>query len=127
MWGWIQASGHRLGKGLGRYIVSELLWRVKDGADFAAVSGQCSNPANPEKLYRMCSFDGSDIAQHDKKQSETNTMKRVVSFGMPMCQPIGSGSCENAFILFKAGVTVKMPNRLYPAILDRCQDSLQIF
>lgn len=30
----------------------------------------------------------SDIAQHDTKQSEFNMMKRVASFGVPMCQPI---------------------------------------
>lgn len=58
---WIQVSqGHR-GKGLGRYVVSELLWRMKDKVDFATVSGQCNNATNPEKLYRKCGFTGSDV------------------------------------------------------------------
>ena len=58
---WIQVSqGHR-GKCLGRYIVLELLWRMKDKACFATVSGQCNNATNPEKLYRKCGFTGSDV------------------------------------------------------------------
>ncbi len=58
---WIQVSqGHR-GKGLGRYIVSELLRRLKDRADFVTVSGQCNNTTNPEKLYRRCGFGGDDV------------------------------------------------------------------
>ncbi len=36
----------------------------------------------------------SDITQHDTKQSEFNMMKQVASFGVPMCQPIEFGSCE---------------------------------
>ena len=58
---WIQVSqGHR-GKGLGRYVVSELLWRMKGKAGFATVSGQCNNATNPEKLYRKCGFTGNDV------------------------------------------------------------------
>ena len=37
----------------------------------------------------------SDIAQHDTKQSEFNMMKRVASLGVPMCQPIEFGTCED--------------------------------
>lgn len=58
---WIQVSKNARGKGLGRYIVSELLWRMKDAALFVTVSGQCNNPAKPEKLYRRCGFTGSDV------------------------------------------------------------------
>ena len=36
----------------------------------------------------------SDIAQHDTKQSEFNMMKQVASFGVPMCQPIEFGTCD---------------------------------
>lgn len=58
---WVQVSkGHR-GNGLGRYIVFELLWRMKGTAQFATVSGQCNNTTNPEKLYRKCGFTGSDV------------------------------------------------------------------
>ena len=35
-----------------------------------------------------------DIAEYDKKQSEFNMMKQVASFGVPMCQPIEFGTCD---------------------------------
>ena len=30
----------------------------------------------------------SDLAEHDKKQSEFNMIKQVSALGVPMCQPI---------------------------------------
>ena len=65
---WIQVSqGHR-GKGLGRYVVSELLWRMKNNANFVTVSGQCNNATSPEKLYRKCGFTGNDVWHILKKR-----------------------------------------------------------
>lgn len=58
---WIQVSESHRGHGLGKYIVSELLWRIKDKAAFATVSGQCHNQTNPEGLYRKCGFTGNDV------------------------------------------------------------------
>ena len=58
---WIQVSQVHRGKGLGRYIVLELLWRMNGKAGFATVSGQCNNATNPEKLYRKCGFTGNDV------------------------------------------------------------------
>ena len=58
---WIQVSKEHRGSGLGCYIVSELLRRMKDIAKFATVSGRCNNPSQPEKLYRKCGFTGDDI------------------------------------------------------------------
>ncbi len=58
---WIQVSEQHRGCGLGRYLVSELLWRMKDKAKFATVSGQCDNPTNPETVYRKCGFTGFDV------------------------------------------------------------------
>ena len=58
---WIQVSEKYRGCGLGRYVVLELLWRLKDNAKFATVSGKCNNPTNPEKLYRKCGFIGTDV------------------------------------------------------------------
>ncbi len=37
----------------------------------------------------------SDISQHDTKRSEFNMMKQVASLGVPMCQPIEFGICED--------------------------------
>lgn len=58
---WIQVSENHRGCGLGGYIVTELLWRMKDIAQFVTVSGQCNNPTNPEGLYRKCGFTGNDV------------------------------------------------------------------
>lgn len=58
---WIQVSKQHRGCGLGKYVVLELLWRMKDKAKFSTVSGQCNNPSNPERLYRKCGFTGSDV------------------------------------------------------------------
>lgn len=58
---WIQVSKGYRRCGLGSYIVSELLRRMKGRADFATVSGQCNNPFNPEALYRRCGFEGFDV------------------------------------------------------------------
>ncbi len=58
---WIQVSKAYRGRGLGSYIVCELLRRMKGHTRFATVSGQCDNPTNPEALYRKCGFTGTDI------------------------------------------------------------------
>ena len=36
----------------------------------------------------------SDIAEYDKKQSEFNMIKQVSALGVPMCQPIEFGVCD---------------------------------
>lgn len=58
---WIQVSEQHRRCGLGKYVVSELLWRMKDKAKFATVSGQCNNSTNPEEVYRKCGFTGFDV------------------------------------------------------------------
>lgn len=58
---WIQVSERCRGQGLGTYVVSELLWRLRGKARFVTVSGQVNNATNPEALYRKCGFTGSDV------------------------------------------------------------------
>lgn len=58
---WIQVSEPYRGCGFGKYVVSELLWRMKGKAKFATVSGQCNNSTNPEAVYRKCGFTGFDV------------------------------------------------------------------
>ncbi len=58
---WIQVSKRYQRCGLGQYVVSELLWRMRNSAKFATVSGQCHNPTKPEVLYRKCGFSGNDV------------------------------------------------------------------
>lgn len=58
---WIQVSKDYRRCGLGSYIVSELLWRMRNKAQFVTVSGQCNNLDKPEALYRRCGFSGNDV------------------------------------------------------------------
>ncbi len=58
---WIQVLPEYRGRGLGKFLVLELLRRMKPTADFATVSGQCNNPTSPEQLYRKCGFTGYDV------------------------------------------------------------------
>ena len=57
---WIQVLPQYRGKKIGQLIVAELLFRMKDVADFATVSGKIDNMTNPEALYRKCGFIGND-------------------------------------------------------------------
>ena len=46
---------------IGQLIVTELLSKMKDIADFATVSGKVDNTTNPEALYIKCGFAGDDV------------------------------------------------------------------
>jgi len=58
---WIQVEPSYRKRGLGRFIVQKLLWRMQKHARFATVSGKCRDASNPEKLYRSCGFVGNDV------------------------------------------------------------------
>ncbi len=58
---WIQVLPEYRKQGIGSAIVNELLFRMKNTADFATVSGKADNKTNPEKLYRKCGFVGIDV------------------------------------------------------------------
>lgn len=58
---WIQVLPQYRGKKIGQLIVTELLFKMKDVADFATVSGKVDNVTNPEALYRKCGFAGNDV------------------------------------------------------------------
>lgn len=53
---WIQVSPDHRRRGLGRFVVCELLYRLSKKADFVTVSGQMNSPHNPYALYRACGF-----------------------------------------------------------------------
>lgn len=57
---WIQILPAYRGKGLAKQLVSELLKRLANRAEFATVAGQLDNQTNPERLYRNCGFGGDD-------------------------------------------------------------------
>ena len=60
---WIQVSPEYRRRGLGQYIVKELLYRIKDKARFVTVSGKANNPDNPYALYCACGF-GNPVIWH---------------------------------------------------------------
>lgn len=60
---WIQVSSNYRRKGLGKNVVEELLWRMKDIAYFVTVSGIVNNETNPLALYESCGF-GNKVIWH---------------------------------------------------------------
>lgn len=56
----------------------------------------------------------SDIAEYDKKQSEFNMMKQVSALGVPMCQPIKFGVCDEGVYSIQSMLTVLMQRKSFP-------------
>ena len=53
---WIQVSLDCRRKGLGAFVVCEILQRMRNKACFVTVSGRMTNESNPLALYRTCGF-----------------------------------------------------------------------
>lgn len=53
---WIQVSPDCRRKGLGSFVVCELLQRMRNQACFATVSGRLANESIPYALYQACGF-----------------------------------------------------------------------
>ena len=53
---WIQVSKNYRNQGLGKYLINEILYRLKDTANFVTVSGRVDNPTHPFELYKSCGF-----------------------------------------------------------------------
>lgn len=58
---WIQVSNEHRRKGIGAFVVCELLRRLSKMADFVTVSGKSDDISEPEKLYRKCGFTGDEV------------------------------------------------------------------
>ncbi len=63
----------------------------------------------------------SNIAQYDEKQSEYNMMKWVSSFGIPMCQPIEFGICEDGVYSIQSWIDGEDAERSIPGYSDTQQ------
>ncbi len=74
---WIQVSPEYRRRGLGRYIVCELLRRLQSKADFVTVSGKMNSPDHPIELYRSCGFDGCvvwHVVRNGREERSTGDM-----------------------------------------------------
>ncbi len=58
---WIQVSPEYRNRGIGMFVVNELLCRMQGKADFVTVSGNVNNTTNPLSLYEGCGFSGKTI------------------------------------------------------------------
>ena len=58
---WIQVSPAYRRRGLGRFLVCELLRRMQGRVQFATVSGRVNNPDMPFALYTACGFNNPVI------------------------------------------------------------------
>ena len=58
---WVQVSPGYRKRGLGAFVVNELLCRMQGKAGFVTVSGKVNNPTNPLSLYESCGFSGKMI------------------------------------------------------------------
>ncbi len=53
---WIQVNRQYRKRGLGKYLLEEILYLMKGKVDFVTVSGKADDADNPEKLYTSCGF-----------------------------------------------------------------------
>ena len=58
---WIQVSPEYRNRGLGAFVVNELLCRMQRKAGFVTVSGKVNTQTNPLSLYERCGFSGKVI------------------------------------------------------------------
>lgn len=60
----------------------------------------------------------SDIAEYDKKQSEFNMMKQVSALGVPMCQPIEFGVCDEGVYSIQSWIDGADAEEIIPTLSD---------
>ena len=60
----------------------------------------------------------SDISEYDKKLSEFNMMKQVASFGVPMCQPIEFGTCDEGVYSIQSWIDGEDAEDIIPTLSD---------
>lgn len=63
----------------------------------------------------------SDLAEHDKKQSEFNMMKQVSALGVPMCQPIEFGVCDEGVYSIQSWIDGDDAEEIIPTLSDTDQ------
>ena len=81
-----------------------------------------------DRKYRVTDENGtpyllriSDISQYNAKLHEFNMMKQVAALGVPMCQPIAFGSCDEGVYSLQSWIDGEDAELLLPS----CSDSEQ--
>ncbi len=60
----------------------------------------------------------SDIAEYDKKQLEFNMMQQVSALGVPMCQPIEFGTCNEGVYSIQSWIDGEDAEEIIPTLSD---------
>ncbi len=60
----------------------------------------------------------SDIAEYDKKKSEFDMMKQVAALGVPMCQPIEFGTCDEGVYSIQSWIDGEDAEEIIPILSD---------
>ena len=78
-----------------------------------------------DKKYCVTTEDGtkyllrvSAVEQYDKKKHEYEMMKRVAALGVPMCQPIESGVCEDGVYCVQSWIEGIDAEEIMPTLSD---------
>lgn len=66
----------------------------------------------------------SDIAEYDKKKTEFEMMKQVSALGVPMCQPIEFGTCDEGVYSIQSWIDGEDAEKVIPTLSDTQQLSL---
>lgn len=95
-------------------------------SEFSFVTKEPINEGwSSDKKYCVTDEDGaryllrvSDIAQYDAKQYEFNMMKKVASLGVPMCEPIEFGICEEGVYSIQSWIDGTNAEEVIPTLSD---------
>ena len=60
----------------------------------------------------------SDISEYDKKKTEFEMMKQVSAFGVPMCQPIEFGTCDEGVYAIQSWINGEDAEEVIPTLSD---------
>lgn len=78
-----------------------------------------------DKKYCITDSDGikyllriSPVEQYDRKKNEFEMMKRVVTLGVPMCQPIEFGTCVEGVYSIQSWINGKDAEDVIPTLSD---------
>lgn len=63
----------------------------------------------------------SDIAEYDKKKTEFEMMKQVSALGVPMCQPIEFGTCDEGVYSIQSWIDGEDAEKVIPTLSDTQQ------